>query len=240
MEEKDFLMKQSHAVLTAVSAGIVFAAALAVPMVLSGYSGLGSAHPSSPFFGGMMATQGQAISLDQAIQMMRSVPQYANVMPSNNTVIFSSNSSQSVRVVALATDHQGAANLTTNTPPSYATDDLFVIYGLIDPTLVIPHGASVQVTVVNLDKDMYHNFAVTTVSPPYSYMTMMQGMMSNRQQSGTWLSMMPFLPPANYKQGIAHEYTYTFTLTSQQATLRYLCTYPGHAQDGMYGKILVN
>ena len=228
-------MKDSHAVLTAVSLGIVFAAALAVPILLTGVAG--GQQATGPFFGGMMTTQGQAISVDQAIQM--SVPQYANVIPSHTAIIFSSISQTNIRVVAIATDHEGAANLTASTPPNYATDDLFVIYGLVDPTLVIPHGASVQVTVVNFDKDMYHNFVVTTISPPYSYMSMQQGMMmGNWQQRGTWLAMMPFLPPANYNQGIAHEYMYTVTLNTQ-GTLWYLCIYPGHAQDGMYGKMLV-
>ncbi len=51
--------------------------------------------------------------------------------------------------------------------------------------------------------------------------------------------MMPFLPPANYAQGVAHEYVYSATF-STQASLWYLCTYPGHAQMGMYGEVLVN
>jgi rusticyanin len=236
-------MKDSYAVLIAVTLGIVFAATLAFPIVLTGYSGIGSGQASSPFFGGgMMTTQGQAISIDQAIRIMRNIPQYAGVIPTSNTIVFSNNSSQSIRVVALATDHEGAANLTTNTPPSYALDDVFVIYGLVDPTLVVPHGATLEIVVVNLDKDMYHNFVVTTLSPPYAYMAMHEGMpmMGNWQQRGTWLTMMPFLQPANYDQGIVHEYTYSVTLNSQQATLWYLCIYPGHAQEGMYGKMLVN
>ncbi|MDG6906692.1 MAG: hypothetical protein JRN20_13005 [Nitrososphaerota archaeon] len=231
-------MKDSHKVLIAVSLGILFAAALAIPIVLSGYSGV-TGGQASPFFGGMMTTQGQAISLDQAIQMMKSVPQYANVILGNNTIVFSSNGSQSIRLVALATDHAGAANLTTSAPPSYATDDVFVIYGLVDPTLVVPRGAALEIVIVNLDKDMYHNFVITSTGPPYSYMAMQQGMMGNWQQRGTWVAMMPFLPPANLNQGIVHEYTYTVTLSSQQATLWYLCIYPGHAQDGMYGRMLV-
>jgi plastocyanin len=58
----------------------------------------------------------------------------------------------------------------------------------------------------------------------------MQGMMS-----GTW---MPYLPPADYGQGSAHEYSYTFTL-SQSGTAWYLCTYPDHAESGMYGTITI-
>ena len=231
-------MKDSFAVLIAVGLGILFASALAVPIVFSGYSGI-TGGQASPSFGGMMTTQGQAISLDEAIQMMRNVPQYANVIQGNNTIVFSNNGSQNIRLVALATDHSGAANLTTSATPSYATDDLFVIYGLVDPTLVVPRGATLEIVVLNLDKDMYHNFVISSVGPPYSYMAMQQGMMGNWQQRGTWVAMMPFLPPVNLNQGIVHEYTYTVTLSSQQATLWYLCIYPGHAQDGMYSRMLV-
>ena len=122
-----------------------------------------------------------------------------------------------------------AVNITGSQPPSYATDDVFVIYGLINPTLVMRSGASVQFTVVNLDDDMYHNLAVSTYGPPYGYMSM-QGMMS-----GDW---MPYLPPADYGQGSAHEYSYTLTL-NQPGTLWYICTYPDHAESGMYGRIIV-
>jgi plastocyanin len=65
----------------------------------------------------------------------------------------------------------------------------------------------------------------------------MQGMMTGWQQ-GTWFAMMPFLPPANYGQGTAHEYSYTLSLGTS-GTLWYMCTYPGHAQMGMYGQIVV-
>ncbi len=180
-----------------------------------------------------MSVQGQTLAVDQAIQMMKNVPSYANLIPSNNTITFAS---RDIRLVVLATDHEGALNLTGKLPPSYATDDAFVIYGLVDPTLVIPHGAVVQVTVINLDKDMYHNFVTTALSPPYSHMAM-QGMM-NWQRQG-FVQMMPFLPPASYPQGVAHEYVYNVTLNTQ-TSLWYLCTYPGHAQTGMFGEVLVN
>ncbi len=177
---------------------------------------------------GMMAVQGQTIQVDQAIQMMRSTPAYADVIPSNNTIIF--HGSQSLGLVALAIMPDKAINLTGKRPPSYSTGDVFIIYGLINPTLVMPADASVQFTVVNLDDDMYHNLVVSSISPPYPYMAM-QGMMS----SYDW---MPFLPAADYSQGTAHEYSYSLTLSSP-ATLWYLCTYPGHAQMGMYGEIEV-
>ena len=122
-----------------------------------------------------------------------------------------------------------AVNITGRQLPSYATDDVFVIYGLIKPTIVVRSGASVQFTVVNLDDDMYHNLVVSMYGPPYGYMSM-QGMMS-----GYW---MPYLPPADYGQGSAHEYSYTLTL-NQPGTLWYICTYPDHAESGMYGQLIV-
>ncbi|HEV2139349.1 MAG TPA: hypothetical protein VGR53_10965 [Nitrososphaerales archaeon] len=231
---KEF-MKDSSKVIIAVGLGITFAVALSAPMILSGYSG-GTIVQGGQLFGGMMsmmATQGQTITETQAVQMMKSIPGYANVMPVNDTIVFNS---KDIKLVVLATDLEGAANLTTNAPPSYATDNVFVIYGLVNPTLVVPRGATLQVTFVNLDSDMYHNFAMASLSPPYPYMAM-QGMMYWQQRP--WMAMAPFLPPANYRQGLVHEYSYTVTL-GNQGSLWYLCTYPGHAQAGMFGKVLAS
>jgi rusticyanin len=173
----------------------------------------------------IMTIQGQPISVQQAIQMMRSIPSYAKVVSHNNTIIFSS---KDANIVALAMMPERAVNLTGMLLPSYSKGDVFVIYGLINPTLVIPKGTSVQFRVINLDDDMYHNLAISSFSPPYPYMAMMSSIQYNR--------MMSFLPRAN--EGLAHEYSYTLTL-DQSGNLWYLCTYPGHAQDGMYGKIVV-
>jgi rusticyanin len=187
-------------------------------------------------YGGMMgpgygqgtasASAGQPIAIQQAIQEMRNVPAYASVIPSNNTIVFNS---KDFSVVVLALMPDKAVNLTGTQPPSYATDDVFVIYGLINPTIVVRTGASIQFTVVNLDDDMYHNFVVSSYGPPYGYMAM-QGMMS-----GNW---MPYLPPADYAQGSAQQYTYTLNM-NQPGTFWYLCTYQGHAESGMYGQLTV-
>ena len=228
------VMKDSYRVILAVSLGVIFALALSAPIILSGYSGTIGGQGGA-FSGGisMMSVQGQTVTVDGAIQMMKNIPGYASLTPSNNTITFTS---RDIRLVVLATDHDGALNLTGRLPPSYATDDAFVIYGLVDPALVIPHGAMVHVIVVNLDRDMYHNFVITAFSPPYSYMAM-QGMM-NWQRQG-FVQMMPFLPPASYAQGVARAYGYNATLNAR-SSLWYLCTYPGHAQSGMYGEVLVN
>lgn len=107
----------------------------------------------------------------------------------------------------------------------------FEILGLINPHLEIRSGVTVHFTVVNVDNDSSHNFVVTSTGPPYPYMTGMS-MMFNGSQS----YMMPYLPPV--KSG---SYAYTnFSLTfSDTGTYWYLCTYPGHAEQGMYGSITV-
>jgi rusticyanin len=193
------------------------------PSVMMGGPGSG--------FGGMMGqasvSNGQPISIAQALQTMRNIPPYVRVDFGDNTAVFESDQFN-VFVLSLMPDE--AVNITGRQPPSYATDDVFVIYGLINSTLVIRSGSSVRFTVVNLDDDMYHNLVVSTYGPPYGYMSM-QGMMS-----GYW---MPYLPPADYSQGTAHEYSYTLSMT-QPGTFWYVCTYPQHAESGMYGTIIVS
>jgi rusticyanin len=242
----NLFMKDSSKVIFAMSLGVAFAVALAAPAILGAYpSGFLSAPSAqgSEFPGwtaNIMYTPDQAIPIDRAIQAMQSTPSYASVSRSNNTVSFNS---QNVSVFALAIMPGKAVNLTRMQPPSYSKGDVFVIYGLVNPTLVMPDGATVHFTVVNLDEDVYHNLVVSSIAPPYPYVVM-QGMMSSFWSSWTGTTsfpevhMAPFLPPADYAQGSAPEYSYTLRL-SQPGNLWYLCTYPGHAEAGMYGQMVV-
>lgn len=157
------------------------------------------------------------------------LPADAQISKDTNTITFSS---QNVNIVALSMMGDDARNMTGSSPPSYAKDDVFVIGNRIDPTLVIKAGTQFGVTSINLDEDMSHNFVIMTTSPPYSYMPM-QSMMN-----GGVVAMMPVLPNDDVKYGYAYELGYQVTL-SQPGTYWYVCTYPGHAQDGMYGKIVV-
>jgi rusticyanin len=171
------------------------------------------------------------ISISDATALLRTPLPGANVSQTTNSITFAS---RNINIVAFAIMPEDATSLTGMQPPSYAKGDVFVIGGLIDPTLYIPKGASVNVTVVNLDNDMYHDFVVSTIAPPYPYMTM-QGMMWG---SGGFLYMMQVLSPANYASGWAQIYSYNITIPNNNANLWYLCTYPGHAESGMYGEIV--
>lgn len=152
------------------------------------------------------------------------------VAKDTNTITFNS---QNVNIVALSMMGDDAKNMTGSSLPSYAKDDAFVIGNMIDPTLVIKTGTQLTVTSINLDEDMAHNFVIMTTAPPYSYMPM-QNMMS----VGV-VAMMPVLPNDDVKDRYAYELSYTVTL-SQPGTYWYVCTYPGHAEQGMYGKIIVS
>lgn len=183
----------------------------------------------NPYSHGYPTTYGTLIPIQQAITLMKSPPSYAHVFTNNNSIVFTS---QEINLVVLTMGHKRAENLTGR--PSPTDGNVFVIYALINPTLIIPQGATIHVTVINLDAGDYHNFVITTEAPPYPYNLMMGGGMMN---GGRFITMMPLLPPANYQTGYAYEFQYTFTL--HQGVFWYVCTYPGHAEGGMYGEIIV-
>jgi len=61
---------------------------------------------------------------------------------------------------------------------------------------------------------------------------------------GGGISMMPLLPPAHYftspevYEGQAYSFQYDVS-SLPEGQYWYLCTYPGHAQIGMYGELVV-
>ena len=114
-----------------------------------------------------------------------------------------------------------------NAPNMYS----FEILSLINPHIQVKAGVAVQFTVVNIDSDSYHNFVISSEGPPYPYM------MGGGMMSGYYYTMMPYLPPAG-----SGSYSYTnFTVSfSHSGNFWYLCTYPGHAEQGMYGEITVS
>ncbi len=187
----------------------------------SGTSGIAS------MMTGMMGQVGTPLAIQTAVLEMKAVPSYADVVPKNDSIIFES---KNVSIVVLAMGVDRAVNLTNSTPPTYAKNDTFVIDGLIDPTLVLQKGSIVHITFVNLDSSVYHNIIITSTGPPYQYMPM--------SAMGGLVSMMSFVQHADYQQGQAYEYSYNASFSSD-GTFWYLCMYPGHAQMGMYGKIIV-
>lgn len=188
----------------------------------------------------------QTVATSAAVEAMSELPPGARVFEANDTVSFGA--SQDVTILAFGMMPEDARNLTGGSPPGYATDDVFVVGGLIDPTLVVHAGATIHLLFVNMDDDMYHNLVVTSIFPPYGYMPLMGVSSGGGSQFGGMMgggpgaslaSTMPLLSPAADGSGLASYYAMSMTLSGQGGSYWYICTYPGHAQDGMYGRIVV-
>lgn len=188
---------------------------------------------------GMMGSIGttgsgyKTISIRDAMNKMLSPQNNALVIKDNDTIVFSS---QNIDITSFAMMGNDVANMIGYNPPSsaHAQGDVFVINGLINPTLVVKSPSQLNISLTNLDEDMAHNFVITNSPPPYT-LTPMHGMMGGY---GGFLSMMPVLPNEDKQAGYAYEFSNSVTL-NQPGTYWYICTYPGHAEEGMYGKIIV-
>lgn len=108
-------------------------------------------------------------------------------------------------------------------------DEKFVLNGLVNPTVYIPKGATVTLEFINADKEMPHAFEITTAEPPYYYMAMMGGGV----YPGGFISTLPEAENDAYPSA---EITFE---ANTAGTFYYICQYPGHAQEGMYGKMII-
>ena len=194
------------------------------------FSGMMNGGYSSMMGGGGTGQFSTHVSIVAAESNESDIPYYVRKYVNNNTLAFSSSN---ITLVVLAMGVQRAINLTHEQPPQYdsnSSGNAFVIYGLINPALIIPKDAIVHVEFINLDSSEYHNVIMSATGPPYQYMPMsaMNGI----------VSMMPVIQHADYSNGSASEYNYT-TAFNNPGVYWYLCMYPGHAQMGMYGKIIV-
>jgi len=117
--------------------------------------------------------------------------------------------------------------------------EYWLIYGLVNPTISVKQGATIQFLFTNMDNES-HMPATITLSPPYSFMPMMDAMGTSFSRS-TWLTLGPMLPgvsniPSTNPLYADASVSVTF---SSAGTFWYVCLHPGHAQMGMYGEIKV-
>lgn len=104
------------------------------------------------------------------------------------------------------------------------------INGPDGPTVSVPAGSTITVDFADGDPGHPHGFELTTAAPPYSRMAMMAGPIA---APGAFI--MPVPPP----QGTLW-YAATVTFRAPvPGTYYYLCPVPGHAQQGMWGKLVV-
>ena len=177
---------------------------------LMGGGMMGGANGMGQAMGGALAGRvGQPISQAQATALGATAPAGATVDQTAKRITFQTSD---VRLAVVAS------------PPG-GPDLTFRIAGLVNPTIVVPRGATVTVQLVNADPDMSHNWVVTSAQPPFSFMSMMTG----PAFSGAFSA--PLGDPTS--AGLPSE-TISFT-ASTAGTYTYLCQVPGHAAQGMYG-----
>ncbi|MCI2413917.1 MAG: plastocyanin/azurin family copper-binding protein [Candidatus Aramenus sp.] len=197
--------------------------------MMGGMMGYGPGFEMMGYYHGYALAYTGQVSVSQAEAEVNATGE-AKVFRSNDTIVFTSTD---ISIVVLSMGHVRALNLTHYVPPQSAhyQHNVFVVMGLINPTIIAPSGATLHVVFINLDAGDYHNLAITPVPPPYPYYAMMYVKMDV-------FAVTPMIPPANYASGYAYEFSFTVTLSSP-GVYYYLCEYPGHAQMGMYGEIVV-
>jgi rusticyanin len=112
--------------------------------------------------------------------------------------------------------------------PPNGPDMTFRIAGLVDPTLVVPAGAQVNVEFINADSDQAHGWILTTAAPPFGF-----GQTPTPALHGADAAVIG--DPTNAGQGAR---TISFTATAA-GTYHYVCPMPGHAAMGMNGQFIV-
>ncbi|HET9785334.1 MAG TPA: sulfocyanin-like copper-binding protein [Terriglobales bacterium] len=100
----------------------------------------------------------------------------------------------------------------------------FQIETLSNPEIRLPAGSELTLDVVNVDDDMVHDLYLTAQAPPYPLSVPATAI-------GTAV-----LKP--YK-GQGYSGSRLVVEATHAGTVYYVCTVPGHAKKGMYGKIVI-
>lgn len=121
---------------------------------------------------------------------------------------------------------RGVSRLTVLSGPA---DDMmsFRIAGLTNPEIVLPRGATVVLTVINVDGDMRHDLVLTAHPPPFAPAPVLDAHAVT----------MPLLPP--HRVGAAFEARVLTVRAARAGVAYYLCAAQGHARSGMFGKFTV-
>jgi rusticyanin len=199
----------------------ILAVAGALVVLLSGCSAVGGQPgvygPGMMGGGGMMGVAGAgtataSVGLSEAMQLGQAIPAGATIDRATSTVTFTASD---VELVVLAA-------------PSDGPDETFRIAGLTNPTIVVPPGARVALELINADGGMPHNWLLTTAEPPFGPMSMMMTPVGGAA-TGT-------LPEATASSMLATSITFVAPASGRYT---YLCSVPGHAEKGMYGRLIV-
>ena len=214
-------MNKRNALYIAVTCLIVGIVGIILTFTYS-FAGIGTfgSNGSGGYLGGMMGggavgSNSKLISNSSLVTLVQTGEEGVVVVHRTNSVMYNGGS---VDIVALASP-DGKPNMT------------WEIDGLVNPTVVVRANTQITVDLVNTDWGYMHGFEITTTPPPYPHMSMMG--ISNQ------FVMMP-LPERGTKNLLtANYYSSSSILTLAAGTYYYLCPVPGHAQQGMYGKFVV-
>lgn len=154
-----------------------------------------------------------------------------NTPPYGVTVVNTTNS--------IYVNQTGVTVMVESTPPWLnRSGDFFVCYGLVNPSFHIRQGVQVRFQLINADNDQ-HDLLISRQAPPYPYSPMMgMGMM---WQNHNWMygSVMLGGFSGTIGPGSQIPMLYLNAGFKVAGTYWYLCGYPGHAQEGMYGQMIV-
>lgn len=164
--------------------------------------------------GSMMNAYGQINELRSADveKEVQNAAKNAVINKKDNSITYSGNN---VKIVMLGGPEQ--------------TDEKFVIDGLVNPTVHVSKGTKVTIELINEDKGMPHGIEITNAQPPYPFMSMMNGGI----YPGSFIHPIPEASDDQYPEDIT-----TFT-ADESGAFYYICQYPGHAANGMYGKFII-
>lgn len=169
--------------------------------------------------GGYAGEDTRPVSYAQADQLLEKNKAAAQVDKAKNQVTFTG---QNIEIAMAAVQ------------PNFP-DTTFEVAGLVDPTIVVPAGASVKLDFVNMDYGggMNHGVVITSDAPPYPVFSMMG--------APETLVGIPVLPPRQLENASQSQYLESATTFQVPAPgiYYYLCQYYDHAQKGMYGRFVV-
>jgi rusticyanin len=177
------------------------------------------------------------VNLANYTAMNGTIPSYAQEFKQNNTIIFHS---MNISIVALANTNVWVSAVTNTSLLSVPHSNIsqfsnaFAIYHMYSPTLVIPRGATVNITLINMDYGDNHNFVISTFPPPYPMY-----IMQNMKTGGAMIAMTPLINPIDNSTNTASLFSYTvvLNLSANVTHMWYLCMFPTHAMTGMWGNI---
>ncbi len=181
-------------------------------IVLGVYSFSGSVAGNSMMsMGNMMNGSGPVLTKTSVNGLQQKATQ-GIINKTNNSISFTQNN---VSLVALAA------------PPTHK-GMYFEIDNLINPTIIVAAGTTINFTLVNEDNVM-HGFEVVNAHPPFSAHPMM-----------AYSSMFnSFIMPIRGTNNSNYYSSSTTITTANPGTYSYLCPVPTHAQKGMHGKFIV-